>query len=376
MPLITRVDLRLALTTGLVNGFSSISGLAYGYYAPLAVLAACSGTYGSSLELGRQRILGSLLGAVLLEVGLRGLQGLPMPVGLAIALGTLRLIGGALGLKVGYKVGGIVVVMGWLVHANELGDWLPLRLFWTVVGLLMALLSLRLFWPSRSRRTVLATLADLFSGLAEDLALEAKALAPAAAPTAPPTGSAPEDGAARLRARQATLQKLRAQRPALDLELGTQPLRHPLRRLVDTLESAASRLLSASRELAEQPLLQHGSGSLLAILQADQAELLRVLAERLSLWSRLLGRERGLLPPPPATPLRLPPAWLALEERFSDPRLDQLPPPVLERLAAVYTLGRLLHEAIETAERGWCTLSLGAEARRRQPPALQGRMAS
>ena len=53
MPLITRVDLRLALNTGLVNGFSSLSGLAFGYYAPLAVLAVCSGTYGSSLELGR-----------------------------------------------------------------------------------------------------------------------------------------------------------------------------------------------------------------------------------------------------------------------------------------------------------------------------------
>ncbi|MCS5697667.1 FUSC family protein [Cyanobium sp. FGCU-52] len=375
MPLITRADLRLALTTGLVNGFSSISGLAYGYYAPLAVLAACSGTYGSSLELGRQRILGSLLGGVLLEVGLHGLQGLPMPVGLAIALGSLRLIGGALGLKVGYKVGGIVMVMGWLVHHEELGDWLPLRLFWTVVGLLITLLSLRLFWPSRSQRTVLATLADLFSGLAEDLELEATALAPAGAPAAAPTGSAPEEAVARLRARQATLQKLRAQRPALDLELGTQPLRHPLHRLVETLEWAASRLLSASRELAEQPLLEQGSGSLLTILQADQAELLRVLAERLSLWSRLLGRERGLLPPPPATPLRLPPDWLALEEVFSDPRLDQLPPPVLERLAAGYTLGRMLHEAIETAERGWRTFSLGSEARRRQPPALQGRMA-
>ena len=374
MPLITRADLRLTLTTGLVNGFSSISGLAYGYYAPLAVLAACSGTYGSSLEMGRQRILGSLLGGVLLEVGLRGLQGLPMPLGLAIALGSMRLIGGALGLKVGYKVGGIIMVMGWLVHDKELDDWLPLRLFWTVVGILMALLSLRLFWPSRSQRTVLATLADLFAGLAEDLELEATALAPPAAPQAATTGSAPEDGVARLRARQATLQKLREQRPALDRELGTQPFRHPLHRLVDSLEAAASRLLSARRELAEQPRLEQGSGSLLAILQADQAELLKVLAERLSLWSRLLGRERGLLPPPPGSPLLLPPAWQALEERFRDPRLDQLPPPQLEQLAARFTLGRLLHEAIETAERSWHTLSHDRDAPRRSPRRLQARM--
>lgn len=387
MPLITRPDLRLALTTALLNGFGHLSGLAFGYYAPLAVLAVCSGTYGSSLELGRQRILGSVLGGAVLLVGLRGLQGLPMPVGLAISLGSLRLIGGALGLKVGYKVGGMITVMGWLVHDNQLGSWLPLRLFWTVVGILVALLSLRLFWPSRSRAQVMACLQELFAGLAEDLALEAAALAPAASGAEAETGEAgtaaavgqaaavpqaarpsgerlaagaagqPQAGAARLRARQASLQKLRGQRPALDLELGSQPFRHPLHQLVLTLEAAASRVLSASRELAEQPLQERGGEPLLEALQADQAELLAVLAARLSLWSRLLGRSEGELPPPPASLLRLPPAWQALEERFSDPRLDRLPPELLERLAARFTLGRMLHEAIETAERRWCLLA-------------------
>lgn len=366
MPLITRLDLRLALTTGLANGFSSLSGLAFGYYAPLAVLAVCSGTYGSSLELGRQRILGSLLGGVLLVVGVRGLEGLPMPVGLAIALGSLRLIGGALGLKVGYKVGGMIVVMGWLVHDNQLGSWLPLRLFWTVAGILVALLSLRLFWPSRSQKAVLASLAELFAGLADDLEWEAAALSPEAM-----AGSVPEEGAARLRARQATLQKLRGQRPALDVELGTKPFRHPLHRLVEALEAAGSRLLSASRDLADQPLLEPDAGALLESLQADQAELLRVLGARLALWSRLIGRQGGGLPPPPASPLLLPPAWQVLEERFNDPRLDRLPPAQLERLAIRFTLGRMLHEAIETAERSWCLLSQDLQQGRRP---LQVRM--
>ena len=367
MPLINRADLRLVFTTGLLNGFSSFSGLAFGYYAPLAVLAVCSGTYGSSLELGRQRILGSLLGGILLVVGVRGLQGLPMPVGLAIALGSLRLICGALGLKVGYKVGGMIMVMGWIVHDNELGSWLPLRLTWTVVGILVALLSLRLFWPSRSQRAVLASLAELFAGLAEDLEFEAAALPPAAAP------ADPAEAAARLRARQATLQKLRGQRPALDIELGTKPFRHPIHRLVETLEGAGSRLLSASHDLADQPLLEADAGALLESLQADQAELLRVLAARLALWSRLIGREAGSLPPPPASPLQLPPAWQGLEERFNDPRLDRLPPAQLERLAIRFTLGRLLHEAIETAERGWCLLSQDFNQGRRRRP-LQARM--
>jgi uncharacterized membrane protein YccC len=366
MPLITRPDLRLSLTTGLANAFSSLSGLAFGYYAPLAVLAVCSGTYGSSLELGRQRILGSLLGEVLLVVGVRGLQGLPMPLGLAIVLGSLRLIGGALGLKVGYKVGGMIVVMGWLVHDNQLGSWLPLRLIWTVAGILGALLSLRLFWPSRSQRAVLTTLAELFAGLADDLALEAEAL---------PSAVAPELGAARLRARQATLQKLRGQRPAFDVELGVKPFRHPLHRLVETLEAAGSRLLSASRDLADQPLLENEAGALLESLQADQAELLRVLAARLALWSRLIGQGKGPLPSPPSSPLLLPPAWQRIEQRFDDPRFDRLPAAQLERLAIRFTLGRLLHEAIEAAERAWHLISedLG-QGRRRSPRPLQARM--
>lgn len=55
--LITRRDLRMAFTAGLGNGFSYLSGIPFGYYVPLAVFATAGGTYGASLELGRQRIL-------------------------------------------------------------------------------------------------------------------------------------------------------------------------------------------------------------------------------------------------------------------------------------------------------------------------------
>ena len=60
--LITRRDLRMALTAGLGNGFGYLSGIPFGFYVPLAVLASAGGTYGASLELGRQRILGTILG--------------------------------------------------------------------------------------------------------------------------------------------------------------------------------------------------------------------------------------------------------------------------------------------------------------------------
>ena len=60
--LIRRSELRLALTAGLMNGLGSLAPLAYGFYAPLAVLVVCTGTYGGSIGLGRQRLLGSLVG--------------------------------------------------------------------------------------------------------------------------------------------------------------------------------------------------------------------------------------------------------------------------------------------------------------------------
>lgn len=92
--LIRRSDLRLALVAGLTNGLGAISGIPFGYYAPMAVLAVCSGSYGNALELGRQRLLGSLLGAATLTLGLWGLQQLPLPVALAMSLGAMRLLGG------------------------------------------------------------------------------------------------------------------------------------------------------------------------------------------------------------------------------------------------------------------------------------------
>jgi uncharacterized membrane protein YccC len=146
---INRNALRTALTASLGNGFASITGLPDGQYVALAVLAVSSGTYGTSFELGRQRLLGTVLGSVLLLIGFECLQGLPIAVGLAITLGCLRLLGGLLGLKVGYKVGGMIVVMGWLVHEGNLASWIPLRFFWTALGVVLTVLSLRLFWPAR-----------------------------------------------------------------------------------------------------------------------------------------------------------------------------------------------------------------------------------
>ena len=45
--LISRAELRLAVAAGLSNGFAAMTGLAYGFYSPLAVV---------SIEIGRAHV--------------------------------------------------------------------------------------------------------------------------------------------------------------------------------------------------------------------------------------------------------------------------------------------------------------------------------
>ena len=81
--MINRNALRTALTAGLGNAFASLSGVEFSQYVALAVLAVSTGTYGGALALGRQRLLGTALGSVLLLIGYEGLRGVPMPLAIA-----------------------------------------------------------------------------------------------------------------------------------------------------------------------------------------------------------------------------------------------------------------------------------------------------
>jgi hypothetical protein len=356
MPLITRPELRLALTTGLMNGLASLSPIPFGYYAPMAVLATGSDTYGNTLEMGRQRILGSLLGMVVLTISKEGLGGVPLPLALAVALAAMRWIGGVLGLRVGYKVGGMIVVMGWLAHGEQLDAWVPLRMVWTVVGIVGGLLSLSLFWPSRSRSRGLAILVEVFGGLAEDLELEAKRTTTPRGPDQTPTVSRTASAGD---ARQAALQRLRGLLPAVAWELGERPQRHPAYRLLETLDDAASRLLGATRTLAALPVSQDPE---LTPLQHGEAALLESLARRLRWWCHSFeSQKKGSMPAPPCPSWAPPPLWLTIDAHLHNPRLNSLPARQLERLAARHSLCRQALEAVETAERNWAALRHGTD---------------
>ena len=345
--MINRNALRTALTAGLGNGFASITGLPDDQYVALAVLSVSSGTYGASIELGRQRLLGTVLGSLLLLIGFECLHTLPLAIGLAITLGCLRLLGGLLGLKVGYKVGGMIVVMGWLVHEGSLASWIPLRFFWTALGVVLTVLSLRLFWPARGLAQCLGRYADLLEQLQHTFMALAQRLEAQPAAGAP-TPSAP---GATFRQLRLTLQSARSQRPALLQELGNQPERHPAVLLVTSLDAAASRLVTMVGGM-ERAVPSQRDPQLVARLHQAEAELLLQMAVQVGRWSQQLRSSRGL-PTPPPEELELPRSWLELGAELNDPVANSASLERLERIATRLVLCRQAEQAIRDGEHSW-----------------------
>ena len=332
-----RDELRLALVAGLTNGFAWISGLPFGYYATMAVASVMADTYGGSMALGRQRVLGTIVGGLIVITFYDGLAGLPFPVGIALALGLQRLLGGLFGWKAGYKVGGMVIVMGWLVHHDQLAQWLPLRLAWTVFGVVVALLSLRLLWPAtavaRSRQgwgALLQSLAPLLDGAAAAVSRPGMPLMTPA-----------------LAAARRELMGLRAALPALRDELGGSTRRHPALDLLAGLDECCSRLLGLVQGV-QRRLPQDFSGDM-QTLHLAEAELLASLARRMEQWGQALASPRGLQ----AQPFEPPSRWLASEALLDDPAINRMALVRLQHLAARHQLCRQAIAAVQRTERLW-----------------------
>ncbi len=354
--LIRRSELRLALTAGLMNGLGSLAPLAYGFYAPLAVLVVCTGTYGGSIGLGRQRLLGSLVGGVVLVIAFTGLSHLPLALGLSLSLIAMRLLGAALGLEVGYKVGSNIIVMGWLVHDGELGIWVPVRLFWTAAGILVALLSLRIFWPDLAVESNRQRLRRFLAELGGALVVQADRLV-APATTAPPGALA---AARRLELETAQglrrqLVTLRQAMPAVADELGNNPTSHATYRLFQLLNGAGSQLVGVVDGLR---LLEHTPADRgpLEGLHGAQAELLRAVAGRLEQWRQCLEVPHRHRPAPPAAAMTSPARWRDLERSLHDPDLNRFDLPLLQRNASRLMLCGQALRSIEQAEHSWRAL--------------------
>jgi hypothetical protein len=277
-PLITRAELRLALTAGLSAGLAITLGLPDPVYGPLAVAAVLGGTVGASRTLGTQRMLGTLMGGLILVVLYPTLSPiLPMPIGVAIALACTRLFGGSLGLHSGYKVAGLVVAVGWTAHATAITSWVPIRLLLTLLGVLMAMATIRWFWPSRAidRRQELSV--QLFREFAIAFREQAVLLREG-------DGVRGAGGLERRNHLLGLILEHQNQRVDAAVELGADQIGERLVRLWDRQEQLWSDLISSYRTLLRLPPVPHRQGSLIQLLEAKVA-VLEAVADRLELWA-------------------------------------------------------------------------------------------
>ena len=279
LALLTSADLRMALTAGLSAGLMATLGLPEPFYAPMAVGAALGGTVGATKLQGTQRMLGTLLGGVIVAIGVGTMAAaLPMPMAVALSLGLTRLLGGALGLRTGYKVAGLVVAMGWTVHAGQLSSWIPERLLATLVGVLAAWWAVRWLWPSLAVDQHLQLSRQLYRQLAALLRERAALLRQGRDLEAP----------AKLERRNGLLAsalRLQNQRQEARLELGRDPIGQRLERIWDLQEQWLSGAISHYRTLLRLPPLTAHSPSLERLQEAESA-LFEALAERLELWAQ------------------------------------------------------------------------------------------
>jgi hypothetical protein len=200
---------------------------------------------------------------------------------------------------------------------------------------LMALLSLRLFWPSRARiqqreglLQLLVDLGDALQQLLQRRQLQGQ----------------------QIRRLRITLLSLRDQRQGALLELGTLASQHPVAKMWALLDQACEALILDLDELRRLPnAYWQGWG-----LQRDYATgvaFVQDVAQRLLAWQQQL-RASSQLPPPPSQPrLALPLDSLQSPESLA--AYQQLSPEQLQRVAAQLMVLNRMDHTMESTERQW-----------------------
>ena len=140
----------------------------------------------------------------------------------------------------GYKVGGLIVVMGWLVHGGDIPIWITIRLFWTAFGVILTVLALQLFGRCAVALRCLSTTPTCW--LASNEACENVRQI---------EGEAIDRRSAQLMHQQLRNQliSLRNELPGVAQELGENPMRHPRFLLINDLIGCSSRLIIATNGL-------------------------------------------------------------------------------------------------------------------------------
>ncbi|MEM8620301.1 MAG: FUSC family protein [Actinomycetota bacterium] len=156
--LVFRHALRLGVVVTIAEILALLDPFERGYWIPLTVVTVLKPDFGSTLDRGLQRIVGTMLG-VLVALGLVLLLG-DYPWLLAIALIVATFALGTV-IEANYAVGVVALtpsVILLLAIANANADVVFLRLFDTLIGGTLAFLGGLVLWPMWERTTLAGTL--------------------------------------------------------------------------------------------------------------------------------------------------------------------------------------------------------------------------
>jgi hypothetical protein len=213
----------------------------------------------------------------------------------------------------------------------------------------MALLSLRLFWPSRARiqqrEGLLNLLVDLGDALQQVVQHPPEAVQPQA--------QRRRELGQQIRSLRSTLLSLRDQREGALLELGTQAAQHPHARMWTLLDQACEALILDLDQLRRLPNPEWQAWGLQG--QANVAETyITGVAQRLLRWQEQLRSSMQVQAPPseprPALPLEV------LETPESLTGYQRLTPEQLQWVASKMMVLNRIDHTLESTERQWRAL--------------------
>lgn len=157
--------LKVAIALGLTLAIANFFHLEYGYYVALSLVVAMQPTLGKGIDAGKQRVLGTGIGALVAIALVNTLGSHPFTVALGVALTMLGC--DYFGMtSAGYKGGCFLVAIALMVHSSEPNSYIWGRFFETLLGILIAMLFSILLPPQTATAKINPGLHQTFNQLA------------------------------------------------------------------------------------------------------------------------------------------------------------------------------------------------------------------
>jgi uncharacterized membrane protein YccC len=158
--------LKVGIALGLTLAVVDFAQLPYGYYAALGLVIAMQPTLGKGINAGRQRVLGTGVGALVAVVVVNSLGSNPFTVGLGV-IGTI-LACTYMGMDMaGYKGGCFLVAIAIMIHGDQPNSYIWGRLIETLLGVAIAMLVYLLFPPETAAQKIDPSLQQTFGNLGQ-----------------------------------------------------------------------------------------------------------------------------------------------------------------------------------------------------------------